>query len=317
MDVDDAAAREDLVEFIALQLVVAGAARHDHGLDVEVVQRIGHAMEQHPVVGDDLLGLVVLAVAALRIAAAQVTRRQHGLHPDMPQHGLRGQADLREQPLRAAAREVEHGLGIGAGGLRVADDRHDLVVFDIEQRARGFLGQVARHFLVDEVDHLLAHRRLAMGGRRRLGLLFREFLQDVVAQALRLVAPADHHLPGGIDGGRVGRVQEEHRGGGAGLEGLLVHLAQQVAHVHRHIAEVDIDRAGRHALVADRAMVGHVLEFFPVPDRDAAPGLLFIQEGFDQQRGREDLVARRIQAGWRAAHGWRTPACICRSAGNP
>jgi hypothetical protein len=61
VDVDDAAAGEDLVELVALQLVVAGAAAHHHGLDVEVVQRVGHAVEQHPVVGDDLLGLVELA----------------------------------------------------------------------------------------------------------------------------------------------------------------------------------------------------------------------------------------------------------------
>jgi hypothetical protein len=58
--------------------------------------------------------------------------------------------------------------------LRIADDRDDLVVFDVEQRARGLLGQIARHLLVDEVDHLLAHRRLAGRRRRRLGLLFGE-----------------------------------------------------------------------------------------------------------------------------------------------
>jgi hypothetical protein len=50
--------------------------------------------------------------------------------------------------------------------LRIADDRHQLVVLDVEQRARGALGQVARHRLVDEVDHLRLDRRLAERGRR-------------------------------------------------------------------------------------------------------------------------------------------------------
>jgi hypothetical protein len=37
-------------------------------------------------------------------------------------------------------------------------------------------------------------------------------------------------------------------GGGAGIEALLAHAAQQVAHGHGDIAEVDIDRAGRQHL---------------------------------------------------------------------
>ena len=49
------------------------------------------------VVGDDFLGLVELAGAALRIAAAQVAGRQHGLHAGVPEHRLRGQPHLREQ----------------------------------------------------------------------------------------------------------------------------------------------------------------------------------------------------------------------------
>ena len=60
VDVDDAAAREDLLELVAEQLIVAGAAADDDGADVEVVQRVGHPVEQHAVVGDDLLGLVEL-----------------------------------------------------------------------------------------------------------------------------------------------------------------------------------------------------------------------------------------------------------------
>ena len=111
-------------------------------------------MEEHAVVGGDLLALVLLAGGGLRVAAAQVARRQHGVCADVVEHGLGGQPDLAEQALRAAAREVEHRVGVAVGLLRVADHRDDLVVLDVEQRAAGALGQVAGHRLVDEVDHL-------------------------------------------------------------------------------------------------------------------------------------------------------------------
>ena len=75
VDVDDAAAGEYFVKLVALQLVIAGTATHHHGLDVQVVERVGHAVKQHPVVGDDFVGLVELATAALWIAAAQIAGR--------------------------------------------------------------------------------------------------------------------------------------------------------------------------------------------------------------------------------------------------
>ena len=42
-------------------LVHAGAARNNHGFDVEIVQRVGDAVEQHAIVGGDLAALVFLA----------------------------------------------------------------------------------------------------------------------------------------------------------------------------------------------------------------------------------------------------------------
>ena len=116
-----------------------------------------------------------------------------------------------------------------------------------------------------------------------------------VAEALRLVAPVDHQLARQPDRLRVVGVQEEHRSRVAGIEALLAHASQQVAHRHRDVAEVDVDRAGRFALVADGAVIGDVAELVPVLDRDAAARLLLVQERLDQQRGREDLVARRIE----------------------
>ena len=116
----------------------------------------------------------------------------------------------------------------------------------------------------------------------------------------------DHHLAHQLDGGRVGGVEEQHRRRGDRAEFLLALLAQEIAHGDRHIAEIDVHRAGVQALVAYRAMIGDIAEFVEMPDRDAAPRLFFVQECLDQQRSAEYLVARRIkQVGarhMRAAH---------------
>ena len=97
-------------------------------------------MEQHTVVGDQLVGLGEVAGTALRIATAKISGRQHGLHPHAPQHRLCGETHLREEPFRSAAREIEHGLRFGRGRLRVADHRHIVLVLDVEEGARGLLG---------------------------------------------------------------------------------------------------------------------------------------------------------------------------------
>ena len=52
---------------------------------------------------------------------------------------------------------------------------------------------------------------------------------------------------------------------------------------------------GFSALVADRAVVGDVAELVEVAQRHAAPRLLLVQERLDQQRRREDLVARAVE----------------------
>ena len=80
---------------------------------------------------------------------------------------------------------------------------------------------------------------------------------------------------------------------------------QRVAHRHRNVAEIDVHRTGRHALVTERAMIRHVRELVEVTYRDAAARLLLVQERFDQKRRRQDLVTRRIQE-VRARHVCRT-----------
>src|SRR6185312_11531954 len=213
----------------------------------------------------------------------------------MPEHRLGGYSNLREEPFRAAPREVEYRLGVAAGRRRIADDRHVVGVLDVEQRARRFLRQPGGHALVDEMHHLLAYRRPASGSGWAAGLCPRQALQHSMCGALRAVAPLDHELARDPDGLRPGRIEEEHRGGGAGIEAFPAHPPQQVAHGHRHIAEIDVHGAGARALVAKGAMVPNVGELVPVPEAHAAAGLLLVEEGLDEKRGRQNLVARAIE----------------------
>ena len=242
--------------------------------------------------------LLVLARRGLRIAAAQVARRQHGLRADVAEHRLRGEPDLREQPLRAAAGEVEHRVRILA--RRAAGSRMigTMVSSSMSSSARD-----VRFGSPPGIGLLMKWITCAFSGgaaeRRRRALRLRrdepEALRDAVRQPLRAVAPVDHQLLRQLDRRRIGGVEEEHRRRGAGIELLLARRAQQVAHRDRHVAEVDVDRARVHALVADRAVVGDVGELVEMAQRNAAARLLLVQERLDQQRRGEDLVARAIE----------------------
>ena len=57
------------------------------------------------------LGFIRHAIASLGITTAQSAGRQNSLDTCMPEHRLRCQANLREQALRSATREVKHRLG--------------------------------------------------------------------------------------------------------------------------------------------------------------------------------------------------------------
>ena len=112
-----------------------------------------------------------------------------------------------------------------------------------------------------------------------------------MGQALGLVAPLDHDGAHEGDGLRPRGIQKEHGGRSARVEPLLAHAAKEVAHVHGDLTKVDVHRAGGQALVADRAVVGHIAKFFPVGNRHPTTGLLLVEEGLNEQRGGEDLVA--------------------------
>jgi hypothetical protein len=117
------------------------------------------------------------------------------------------------------------------------------------------------------------------------------------AQALRLVAP----LPTisvriSLMVAGPGGVEEEHRRRTAGVELLLAHARSRSRMAIDTSPKSMSTGQGLGALVADGAVVGDVVrKFVPVLDRHAAAGLLLVQEGLDQQRGGEDLVARRVQ----------------------
>ena len=47
--------------------------------------------------------------------------------------------------------------------------------------------------------------------------------------------------------------------------------------------------------MTDRAVVSHILELFPMLETDAAPCLLLVEKRLNQQRRRQNFVARRVQ----------------------
>ena len=213
----------------------------------------------------------------------------------MPQHGLRCQTHLAEQALRAATWKVKNRLSLGRGDLRIANNGHVILVFNVQQGTRGFLGQTAWHFLVDKVNDLLFDRRRTNAGRRRFGLFARKCFEQVVCKALNFHAHTHHAGAGQFDGFGVGGVQHEHGRSIARAERFLAHFAQQIAHVHGHFAKVNFDWARREALVAHRAVIGHIFKFLPVLDGHTTACLLFVQEGFDQQGCGQNFVAGAVQ----------------------
>ena len=131
------------------------------------------------------------------------------------------------------------------------------------------------------------------GGWVRAVLDQADRLGRLMRQALGLEAEIHHAGAHQLDGRRVLEVEEGHRRQRAGAEVLLVLFAQEVAHGDGNVAEIDVNRAGLEAAVADRAVVGDVVELVEMLQRNAAPRLFLVEEGLDQQRGAENLVARQ------------------------
>jgi hypothetical protein len=161
------------------------------------------------------------------------------------------------------------------------------------KRARGALGQAAGHLLVDEVDHLLLQRR----GPTVAGGCVWCFAngQQVVREALRLEAHAHHRRRTGLMVSGFGRVEEHHRRRVGRPPALVPILRSRLRMFIDTSPKSMFTGQATRALVAHGAVVGHVLELLPVLQADAAARLLLVEEGLDQQRGRQDLVARAVQ----------------------
>src|SRR3989344_3551207 len=99
-----------------------------------------------------------------------------------------------------------------------------------------------------------------------------------MSEVLRTVAKADHGGAHELDGRRVFEVEEGHRQTCPRIKMLFALLTQEITHGNRYITEINIHRAWVQALMANRAVVGHIIEFIKVLERDAATRLLFIQK---------------------------------------
>ena len=279
MDIDNSAAGEYVFEAVFRQRVVTRSARHHHGFNIQIIQCVGHTVEQHAVFGHHAVGFGLVAVGGLRIAAAKVARRQHGLHACVVQHRLRGEPDLRKQLFRAAAGEVEHGFRI-FGQCGVADDGHGAAVaVQTQQRARGFQRHVARQGAVDEMDNLLFDGRFLRGGLGRALLPARadmELPAQIIGNGLRFKACGYHACPQGFDQRGIFGVQKCHAGGHHRVEAFVSRFAQEIVDVHAHIAEIDIHGARLHAAVAHGAVFGNAAQFVKMFQRYAAPRLFFV-----------------------------------------
>ncbi len=80
-----------------------------------------------------------------------------------------------------------------------------------------------------------------------------------------------------------------------GAHPFLAAFSQYLPHPVCDVAEVYIDGTGGEALVADRAVVGHVVHLLEVTQRHAAAGLLLVQECLHHQPGAEYLVAGGVK----------------------
>ena len=101
---------EDILHAQPVQGLAAGAAAHRDRVEGQVAEHLADLAEDDGVAQSDIVVHRALGVGPRREAAAQVRRRQHHPHPGLEQHVHRGHGHLGVEPLRAAAREIEHRL---------------------------------------------------------------------------------------------------------------------------------------------------------------------------------------------------------------
>ena len=215
----------------------------------------------------------------MRITTAQITRWQHRLGADFVQHGQRCQSDFTEQALGTTTGEIEYRVRCFIDLFRIAQDRYNFTIFGTQHGAHGLRRQTTRHRLLHKVHNLLGHLYRTTGRCRQAFLsAVQQPLQQVMRQALALVAPFDHRLAHQPDDQRVSDIEKGHRQPAGGAETLFTLRTQNAAHTHRDIAEIDIDGARAETLVTNRAVIGDIVHFIEMANRNPAPGLFLVEK---------------------------------------
>ena len=80
VNIDDTTTWENFIEFIALQLVVAGSTRNDDSFDIKIIQGVSYPMKQYAIISNDFFCFIKITGTTLRITTAQISWRQHSLH---------------------------------------------------------------------------------------------------------------------------------------------------------------------------------------------------------------------------------------------
>ena len=180
------------------------------------------------------------------------------------------------------------------GGLRVTDDGHIVLVFDVKQGSGRFVWQAFGHFFIHKMHHLRLDGRRTHAGRRLLCLLLGQHMKGLVGPALGLHGNSGE-LMAKVDRLRIDRGHQPRLKRRSRAKTLLTHFAQQITHGHGDVTKINFDGTRAGAFVANRAVVSHVLKFLPMLDGHTTARLLFVKKSLYQQRGRQNFVTRAVE----------------------
>ena len=254
----------------------AGAAGDDAGVEGQVPEHLPDLAEQDGVPQHQPGVLGGLGVGVGREAAAQEGRRQHHPGAGGQQHVDGRHGHVAVQPLRAAAGEVEH----RARHRPLRLEQQHLVRRAVRQQLGQGPGRHRRQGGAEQAHGVGPGRPLAGLERRR----------QRRAQALGGPARLQHHPAEQpvVAWGAAGQVVQGLPGGQGGL--LVAPAGQDLPLQHRDRAAVDVHRAGLEALVADGAVVGHLLQPGQQLESGRALPLGIVQQRLHQRADRQVLV---------------------------
>ena len=100
----------------------------------------------------------------------------------------------------------------------------------------------------------------------RVGNVMKRLI-DVISHPLGLIPDVEHQNAQNLIDIVPLSAKIKEREPGNKFKLRLFTLDHKLADIQRYIAEIDLHRAGRLALVANRAVVGYLLELFEMPER--------------------------------------------------